>query len=267
MPLKSSKKHPKMAKTPAKSRGDALRQLYRLLKEVRRRIRKEDQDPVDAVMEFWPQWVFLAQEAGKGPPFQLLSFPERKDWDRQIDPEALPHWVSQADPHPQRHAQFDGLRINDYVGGAGPVEVCYAVEYDGQGIHIPECRSKLRDLVANNCARWIRALDIKLGPDMPSIQESPDATGLDKNPDDAGAFVPAKKTIENPPDNTKTDKLKFLTTEQVADLLQIKPQTLAKMRMKGRGPAFTRVGRAIRYSRVAVEKWLKENGRGLEDDA
>jgi hypothetical protein len=40
----------------------------------------------------------------------------------------------------------------------------------------------------------------------------------------------------------------LLTPFQAAAILQVKPNTLAKWRVAGEGPAFIHVGRAVRYS-------------------
>lgn len=51
----------------------------------------------------------------------------------------------------------------------------------------------------------------------------------------------------------------MLTTEEVAAWLGVKPNTLEKARSTriGDWPPVTRIGRCVRYSRRAVEAWLK----------
>jgi hypothetical protein len=49
----------------------------------------------------------------------------------------------------------------------------------------------------------------------------------------------------------------FLVSKEVAKLLRIRPQTLAKMRMTGRGPKFRKEGNFVRYHIADVERWLK----------
>jgi excisionase family DNA binding protein len=44
----------------------------------------------------------------------------------------------------------------------------------------------------------------------------------------------------------------LLTPDEVAQKLQVHPNTLANWRSKGVGPAYTRVGGAVRYSEEAV---------------
>jgi predicted DNA-binding transcriptional regulator AlpA len=45
--------------------------------------------------------------------------------------------------------------------------------------------------------------------------------------------------------------------KQTAEILGIKPNTLAKWRLTGAGPKFARVGSAIRYDPKDVEAWLE----------
>lgn len=53
---------------------------------------------------------------------------------------------------------------------------------------------------------------------------------------------------------------KFLSEKRVAEILDLKPQTQAKMLLVGQGPPFVKVGaRSIRYSLSALNKYL--NGR------
>jgi predicted DNA-binding transcriptional regulator AlpA len=59
------------------------------------------------------------------------------------------------------------------------------------------------------------------------------------------------------PSGTNTQQL--LTPRQLAEVCGLKPNTLAKMRVAGRGPAFTRCGRSIRYPLSLVEQWLQAN--------
>ena len=48
----------------------------------------------------------------------------------------------------------------------------------------------------------------------------------------------------------------LLTTNDLASLLGIHPQTLADWRVDKRGPAWVRVGRTVRYSPDVVAAWL-----------
>lgn len=54
------------------------------------------------------------------------------------------------------------------------------------------------------------------------------------------------------------DAKTIYTCEDAADFVSVKVQTLAAWRMLGRGPAFIRLGRAIRYRRADLERYLEE---------
>lgn len=50
----------------------------------------------------------------------------------------------------------------------------------------------------------------------------------------------------------------LLTSQQVADLLGLKKDTIEKWRRQRRGPAFVRLGGAIRYRQSAIRKFLDD---------
>ena len=52
---------------------------------------------------------------------------------------------------------------------------------------------------------------------------------------------------------TKTDR--YLKPNEAADILKVHPNTLAKMRIIGEGPAYGRIGRAIRYRRSDLDAY------------
>lgn len=55
---------------------------------------------------------------------------------------------------------------------------------------------------------------------------------------------------------TQTDQ--FLTATQAADLLGIKPSTLAAWRcLRSDGPPFSKIGSAVRYRRGALIEWVQ----------
>lgn len=54
----------------------------------------------------------------------------------------------------------------------------------------------------------------------------------------------------------------FGKPQEVADYLLTTAQNLAKMRWQGRGPRYTRVGKAIRYRWDDVDAWLEANSHG-----
>ena len=55
--------------------------------------------------------------------------------------------------------------------------------------------------------------------------------------------------------------MNYLTIDQVSDLTGLSRQTLAKMRCAGTGPAFMKLGRAIRYADADLESWLASRRR------
>jgi predicted DNA-binding transcriptional regulator AlpA len=48
----------------------------------------------------------------------------------------------------------------------------------------------------------------------------------------------------------------FLTTKEVAARVHLSEGALEKMRVTGGGPIFLKLGKAVRYERMAVEAWL-----------
>jgi excisionase family DNA binding protein len=56
------------------------------------------------------------------------------------------------------------------------------------------------------------------------------------------------------------------TREQAAEFLNLKPQTLAAWAMTGRGPAFCKMGRAVRYRRSVLEAYVEATMRGGDSD-
>ncbi|HVD17594.1 MAG TPA: helix-turn-helix domain-containing protein [Propionibacteriaceae bacterium] len=48
----------------------------------------------------------------------------------------------------------------------------------------------------------------------------------------------------------------WLTPEELAEELNVPMKTLYVWNHKRKGPAFTRVGKHVRYSRTAVDEWL-----------
>jgi excisionase family DNA binding protein len=57
------------------------------------------------------------------------------------------------------------------------------------------------------------------------------------------------KTMPNEP-------AQYLTPPEAAEYLRISVSTLAKLRVYGGGPAFTRIGRAIRYARTELDAFM-----------
>jgi hypothetical protein len=55
------------------------------------------------------------------------------------------------------------------------------------------------------------------------------------------------------------DMADYLTPHEAADYLKSSTSTLAKRRLNGDGPSFTRIGRAIRYRKVDLDGWMVAN--------
>ena len=53
----------------------------------------------------------------------------------------------------------------------------------------------------------------------------------------------------------------LLPPADVAKLLKVSLSWLAKARMRGDGPPYIRVGRAIRYAEAALLQWMKSRQR------
>jgi hypothetical protein len=48
-------------------------------------------------------------------------------------------------------------------------------------------------------------------------------------------------------------------SKPVADYLQTTEANLARLRFEGKGPAFIRLGRSIRYRWCDVDRWIEDN--------
>jgi predicted DNA-binding transcriptional regulator AlpA len=53
----------------------------------------------------------------------------------------------------------------------------------------------------------------------------------------------------------------LLSTEEAAQILDVSPSWLAKARMRGDGPEYVQIGRAIRYSRTSLLRFMAERTR------
>jgi predicted DNA-binding transcriptional regulator AlpA len=53
----------------------------------------------------------------------------------------------------------------------------------------------------------------------------------------------------------------LLTPKEAAKLLRVSLSWLAKARMRGDGPPYIQIGRAIRYSEAALIQWAKSRQR------
>ncbi|GGZ39312.1 helix-turn-helix domain-containing protein [Asticcacaulis endophyticus] len=53
----------------------------------------------------------------------------------------------------------------------------------------------------------------------------------------------------------------YLTTVEAAELMHLSPRTLEKYRFRGTGPAYSKLGKVVRYSRATLEAWFVESTR------
>jgi Helix-turn-helix domain len=53
----------------------------------------------------------------------------------------------------------------------------------------------------------------------------------------------------------------FMTPKEAAEYLRSSPSTLAKRRLYGNGPAWSCIGKAIRYRRADIDVWMAGNVR------
>lgn len=61
----------------------------------------------------------------------------------------------------------------------------------------------------------------------------------------------------SPPRVDGSSGLALLTPNETAERLKVSLSWLAKARMRGDGPAYIKVGRAVRYTQAALLQWLK----------
>ena len=59
----------------------------------------------------------------------------------------------------------------------------------------------------------------------------------------------------------------LLTPKEAAKVLKVSASWLAKARMRGDGPPFIKIGRAIRYSEIALLQWMKFQERMSTSEA
>ena len=55
----------------------------------------------------------------------------------------------------------------------------------------------------------------------------------------------------------------YLTPSELADLLQVHPQTLQRQRTQGNGPDFLMVGTHIRYPKDWIKEWRDKSRRTI----
>jgi predicted DNA-binding transcriptional regulator AlpA len=59
---------------------------------------------------------------------------------------------------------------------------------------------------------------------------------------------------------------RLLTAREAADILRLSESWLAKARMRGDGPPYLKIGRAIRYAEGALVRWMRSNQRQSTSD-
>jgi hypothetical protein len=59
-----------------------------------------------------------------------------------------------------------------------------------------------------------------------------------------------------PLDQSKKFSDKIMTTEEAAAYLSVSPIFLAKARVAGRGPKFSKLGGAVRYRLLEIHRWM-----------
>jgi predicted DNA-binding transcriptional regulator AlpA len=77
---------------------------------------------------------------------------------------------------------------------------------------------------------------------------------------------PAAKA-EPLPEKTRPALPVVLTPKEAAYRLKLSLSWLAKARMRGDGPPYIQVGRAIRYTEAALLQWMKSNTRTSTSEA
>jgi excisionase family DNA binding protein len=58
----------------------------------------------------------------------------------------------------------------------------------------------------------------------------------------------------------------YMTPKEAAEYLRSSPSTLAKRRLFGGGPIFTRIGKAVRYRRSDLDAWMAGTARRSTSD-
>ena len=76
-------------------------------------------------------------------------------------------------------------------------------------------------------------------------------------------MMTSKFTVQNgmPSEKSATAIPVLLTPKEAAQRLKLSTSWLAKARMRGDGPPFVQVGRAIRYTEGALLQWVKRHTR------
>jgi predicted DNA-binding transcriptional regulator AlpA len=72
---------------------------------------------------------------------------------------------------------------------------------------------------------------------------------------------------DRPSEKSATALPVVLTPKEAAHRLKLSASWLAKARMRGDGPLYIRVGRAIRYTEGALLQWMKSHTRTSTSEA
>ena len=77
----------------------------------------------------------------------------------------------------------------------------------------------------------------------------------------ARAYGPDRTSFNPPTTKISPGIVRLLTPSEAAHFLRVSLSWLAKARMRGDGPPYIRIGRAIRYSEAALLQWTKSQQR------
>jgi hypothetical protein len=88
------------------------------------------------------------------------------------------------------------------------------------------------------------------------IKDYPTRDGVDDRALKDKEAKPVEKTAQAPGGLER-----LLTPKETADLLRVSGSWLAKRRMRGDGPPFTKMGRSVGYLPSGVVRWLKSRQR------
>ena len=54
------------------------------------------------------------------------------------------------------------------------------------------------------------------------------------------------------------ERFSFVSAKEAARILGVHPNTLCKWRISGKGPAFIKIGRRVRYRMTEISTWMSE---------
>ena len=63
------------------------------------------------------------------------------------------------------------------------------------------------------------------------------------------------------PSKTTTGFERLLTAREAAAFLRLSQSWLAKARMRGYGPPYAKIGRAVRYTETGILHWMRSHQR------